>query len=74
MYCLETHLFTAVRRQVERQHGEKTDSHARNDDVDSVEERFPTHRYVKGYVQVRFITARVELFVSKGRNGIMILK
>lgn len=57
------YLLPAVRGQVERQHGKKTDSHTRDDDVDSVEERFPTHCYVEGYVQIRLIAARVKLFV-----------
>lgn len=66
--CL-SYLLTAVRGQVEGEHGEETDAHARDDYVDGVEERLPPHRYVERYVQVGLITARVELLVSVAGVG-----
>lgn len=60
-----THLFATVRRQIEHQNGQETDAHAGYDQVHSVEKRFPAHRDVERDIQVRFVAARVELFVSE---------
>lgn len=57
-------LFTAVRWQVECQDGQKRDPHARDDEVDGVEQCFPPHGDVEGYIQVRFITTSIEFLVS----------
>lgn len=59
-----SHLFPAVRGQVEHKYGEEGDSHAGDDEVHCVEEGLPPHCYVERDVEVRLITARVELFVS----------
>lgn len=58
-----SYFFTAVRWQVERQNCEERDAHARYDDVYRVEKRFPSHGDVKSYVQIRFVTTRVDFFV-----------
>lgn len=58
------YLFSTVRRQVKRENSEEADTHARDDDVHSVEEGLASHRDVECNVQVRLITARVEPFVS----------
>lgn len=58
------YLLPAVGRQVESEHGEEGDAHAGDDDVDCVEESFSPHGDVEGDVQVRLVTACVELFVS----------
>ena len=58
---LISNLFPAVRWEVEDQHSEEADSHAGDDEVDGVEESLPPHGDVEGDVQVRFLTAGVEL-------------
>lgn len=66
---LELYLLATVRRQVEREHGQERDAHARDYDVDRVEERFPPHRNVERNVQVGLVATGVELFVSEGKGG-----
>ena len=60
-----TNLFTAVRRQVERQHRQKGDAHAWYDEVDCVEQRLPPYRDIKRDVKVRLVAARVELLMPE---------
>lgn len=70
-----SYFFTAVRWQVERQDREERDAHARYDNVDRVKKRFPSHGDVERYVQIRFIAARIDLFVPikhKHYIGIML--
>ena len=54
-------LLSAVWREVEHEDGEEADAHAGDDEVDGVEESLPPHGDVEGDVQVRFLTAGVEL-------------
>ena len=56
-----SHLLPAVRREVEDEDSEEADAHAGDDEVDGVEESLPPHGDVEGDVQVRFLTAGVEL-------------
>lgn len=65
---IEIYLLATVRRQVEREHGQERDAHARDYDVDCVEERFPPHRNVERNVQVGLVATGVELFVSEGKG------
>lgn len=66
---LITYFFTAVRWQVERENRKERYAHARYDDVHRVEECFPSHGYVKRYVQVRFIATRIDFLVpSKNKK------
>ena len=58
------YLFTAVRGQVEREHRQEGDAHARDDEVHGVEERLPAHLDVEGDVEVGLVAARVELLVA----------
>lgn len=60
----QRHLLTAVGGQVEHEHGEEGDAHARDDEVHRVEQRLAPHRDIERDVQVRLVAARVELFVS----------
>lgn len=46
-------LFTRIGRQVEDENGEESDPDARDDEVDGVEERLPSHGDVESDVQVR---------------------
>ena len=43
-----THLFVAVRGQVEDQDGEQRHNHAGEDQIDGVEERLASERHVEG--------------------------
>ncbi len=65
---LETYLFSAVRRQVEDEHGEEGDAHAGDDEVDGVEQRLASHRHVERDVEVGLVAAGVVLDVADGRN------
>ena len=65
---LTAHLLSAVRREVEDEDGEEADAHAGDDEVDSVEEGLPPHGDVEGDVEVRLVTAGVELDVPLGRD------
>ena len=57
----EAHLLPGVRGKIEHQDGQEGDAHAGDDQVDCVEQGLPPHRDVEGDVQVRLVTARVEL-------------
>ncbi len=63
------YLLSAVWRQVEDEHGEEGDAHARDDEVHRVEERLPPHRDVEGDVQVGLVTARVELHIPAKKKS-----
>lgn len=65
---VDSHLFAAVAGQVKREHREKRDPHAGDDDVHRVEEGLPPHRDVERDVQVRLVAAGVELLVSAERD------
>lgn len=65
---LSAYLFSAVWRQIKSQHCQEWNPHAGYYDVHSVEEGFPSHCYIEGYVQVRFITASVELLIPAIMN------
>lgn len=65
-----TYLLAAVGGQIEDQNGQETDAHARYDQVDGVEKCFPAHCDVECDVQVRFVAARVELFVAVSGDGL----
>ena len=54
-------LLSTIRREVEHEDGEEADAHTGDDQVDGVEESLPPHGDVEGDVQVRFLTAGVEL-------------
>ena len=60
-----SNLFPAIRWEVEHQHCEEADAHAGDDEVDGVEEGLPPHGDVEGDVQIRLVTAGVELDISK---------
>jgi hypothetical protein len=60
-----TDLFSAVGWQVEGEDREEGDAHARDDQVDRVEERLPPHRDVESYVQIRLITTSIKFLVSE---------
>lgn len=62
------YLLATVGRQIEREHGQKRDAHARNDDVDRVEQRLAAHRNVERDVQIRFVAARVEFLIAANRT------
>jgi hypothetical protein len=61
------YLLSTIGGQIEGEHREKGDAHTRNDDVDRVEEGFPSHGDVERNVQVGLITARVELLIPVGK-------
>ena len=63
---VSAHLLPTVRREVEDEYGEEADAHAGNDEVDGVEEGLPPHGDVEGDVEVRLVTAGVELDVPLG--------
>ena len=63
-----TDLFPTIRGEVKDEYGEEGDAHAGDDEVDSVEESLPPHGYVEGDVEVRLVTAGVELHVPYGRH------
>jgi hypothetical protein len=54
---------------VEDEHREESDGHARNDQVDGVEQSLATHRDVERDVGIRLRAARVELLVLLGGNA-----
>ena len=58
------YLLSTVRRKVEYKNSEKRDAHARNNEIDSVEQRFSSHGDVKSDIKVRLITAGVKFNVS----------
>ena len=62
-----TNLLSTIWREVEHQDGQKADAHAGDDEVDGVEESLPPHGDVEGDVQVRFLTAGVELDIPHSR-------
>ena len=64
-----TYLLATIWRQIKREDCEKRYPHTRNYDVNRVKQRFPSHCYIKGDVQIRFITASVKLFVSETRKN-----
>ena len=64
----QTDLLPTVRREVEHEDGEEADAHAGDDQVDGVEESLPPHGDVEGDVQVRFLTAGVELDIPDCRD------
>ena len=55
------HLLPAVRGKIKYKDGQEGDAHAGDDQIDCVEQGLPPHRDVEGDVQVRLVTARVEL-------------
>ena len=59
-----SYLLSTVRRKVEYKNSEKRDAHARNNKIDSVEQRFSAHGDVKSDIKVRLITAGVKFNVS----------
>ena len=61
------YLLARIRRQVKSQNGQEGDAHARNDEIDGVEERFASHGDVERDVQIGFDTARVE-FLTPDHN------
>lgn len=63
-----SYFFSTIGGKVEHKNGEKRDTHARYNEVHCVEEGFPPHRYVKCDIEVRFITARVELLVPENKK------
>ena len=63
------HLLPAVRGKIKYKDGQEGDAHAGDDQVDCVEQGLPPHRDVEGDVQVRLVTARVELDISKIIGG-----
>ena len=65
----QRHLLAGIGRQVEDQHRQARDAHARDDQVHRVEERLPSQCYVEEDVQVRRIAAAaVVLDVAFGRH------
>ena len=65
------YLLAGIGRQVEGEDGQKGDAHARDDEVDGVEERLAAHRDVERDVQVGLDAARVVLFPSAFQNTIV---
>ena len=65
---LLSHLLATVRGKIENKHGEERDAHARDDEVDCVEESLASHGDVERDIKVRLITAGVELDVPNGGN------
>ncbi len=63
---LAIYLLAAVRGQIEYKHGEETDAHAGDDEVDGVEERLSSHGDVERDVEVGLLAARVVLDVANG--------
>ena len=55
-------------RQVEDKDAEEWDEHGGQDQVDRVEQGLSPHRNVKGYVQIRLITASVKFFIPETRQ------
>lgn len=68
LFPLHTHLFATVRRQIEHENGQEANAHTGYDQIDGVEQRFPSHRDVERDVQVRFVAARIELFMSETKQ------
>ncbi len=67
-YIWGFHLLPAVRRKVKSEDGEEGDAHTGYDQVDGVEKRLATHGDVESNVEVRLITACVELLIPLGRH------
>lgn len=63
-WLCSNYLFAAVRGQIKCEHRQERDAHARNDNVDRVEERLTSHGDVERNVQIRFVAAGVEFLVS----------
>lgn len=61
------YLFPTIRRQIKHQNRQKTNTHARYYQVDSIEQSFSPHRYIKCNIQIRFITARVKFFIPENK-------
>ena len=57
----DNHLLPAVRGKIKYEDGQEGDAHAGDDQVDCVEQGLPPHGDVEGDVQVRLVTASVEL-------------
>lgn len=62
------HLFARVGRKIKGENGEKRDAHARDDQVDCVEERLAAHGDVECDVQVRLHAAE-ERTKGNGSHG-----
>ena len=62
------YLLATVWRQIEHKDRQEGDAHARDDQVDSVEQRLSTHSDVERDVQVWLVAAGVVLDVAHGRN------
>lgn len=58
-----SYLFSTVWGQIEHKYGEEGDAHTRDDKVNGIKKRFPSHRYIKCDVKVRLITACVKFFI-----------
>ena len=63
-----TYLFATVWGKIENEHSEERYSHARYDEIDSVEQSLSPHGDVKRDIKVWLITAGVELDVPDGRH------
>lgn len=59
------YLFSAVGGQIKCENREKRDTHTGNDDVNCIKQRLAPHCDVERDIQIRLITARVELFISE---------
>ena len=68
------YLLAGIGRQVEGEDGQKGDAHARDDEVDGVEERLAAHRDVERDVQVGLDAARVVLFPSAFQNTNLLVR
>lgn len=58
------YLFSRIRGQIEHEHRQKRDAHARDDEIHGVEEGLAPHCDVECDVQVRLVTACVVFLVS----------
>ena len=60
------HLLSTVRRKVEYKYCEEGDAHARDDEIDSVEECFASHCDIKCNIKVWLSAAGIMLDISSG--------